>query len=227
MQEVVAIDGPAGVGKSSVSKEVCKRLGFLYLDTGSLYRAIGWEMHRRGIDCGDVKSVVAALAELDISLKTADGQKQVLVNGVDVEPHIRTQLMSKYASLVASIPEVRAKLFSLQRSLGERGNVLMDGRDVGTVIFPEARYKFFLDASPETRAERRYKDLVLAGETTVTLEEVIKQTKARDNTDTNREQAPLKMAEDAFLIDTTKITLEEVIEKIVDIINHKRSKPSY
>jgi len=218
LKEIIAIDGPVGVGKSTIGKMLSEKLNFIYIDTGALYRSIGWEVHNRGIDAEDKNSVVKILPKLKVELLKADLGNQVWINGKNATPYLRTQLMSKYASIVSAIPEVREKLLSLQRKLGEKGGVVMDGRDIGTVIFPEARYKFFVDASPEIRARRRYDEL----DGSMTYEEVLKQTKDRDRLDSTRREAPLSKAADAFYLDTSEYNAQEVLEKMLQVISEKK-----
>ena len=216
----VAIDGPAGAGKSSVAKAAAKELGFVYVDTGAIYRTIALHVLRQGVDPHDAPAVEALLPHIQVELAyTPEGQK-MLLNGEDVTGLIRTPEVSMATSACSAIPAVRAYLLQLQRDLAEKNNVLMDGRDIGTVVLPHAQVKIFLTASPEERARRRYEELCQKGEQ-VTYEEVLKDVVQRDYNDTNRAAAPLRQAEDALLADTTGKSLEESIAFIQGLIREK------
>lgn len=218
MSIAVAIDGPAGAGKSTIAKAAAKELGFIYVDTGALYRAIGLFTLRNGVDKNDKEAVIALLDKLDVSLDFNDkGEQIVLLNGEDVSGLIRTPEISMYASAVSALPEVRAFLLDLQRNMAATNNVIMDGRDIGTVILPNAKVKIFLTASAEERAKRRYDELIEKGED-VTYEEVLKDAKERDYNDSHRTVAPLKPAEGAVIVDTTGQTREESIIQLVNIM---------
>lgn len=218
MSIAVAIDGPAGAGKSTIAKAAAKELGFIYVDTGALYRAIGLFTLRNGVDKNDKEAVIALLDKLDVSLDFNDkGEQIVLLNGEDVSVLIRTPEISMYASAVSALPEVRAFLLDLQRNMAATNNVIMDGRDIGTVILPNAKVKIFLTASAEERAKRRYDELIEKGED-VTYEEVLKDAKERDYNDSHRTVAPLKPAEGAVIVDTTGQTREESIIQLVNIM---------
>jgi len=213
-QEVVAIDGPVGVGKSTLGKLVAKRLKYIYVDTGALYRAIGWEIYNMGIDPEDVKPVVEALPRINVTLNVESGE--VWVNGKNATPHLRTPLMSRYSSMVSAISEVRKKLLSIQKELAQKGRAVMDGRDIGTVIAPNARYKFYIDASPDIRADRRCKELGA----NANFEDVLREVKERDKADSTRKESPLRKARDALYIDTSMMTIEEVTEKMLDVVEN-------
>lgn len=213
----IAIDGPAGAGKSTVAKAVAKKLGFIYVDTGALYRAIGVNALKHGIETKDNEKVCALLPETKVELKYIDGTQRVFLNGEDVSEEIRLPEASMAASNVSAIPDVRAFLLDLQRDMAKNYNVVMDGRDIGTVILPDAQYKFFLTASPEVRADRRFKELKEKGldvDYNALLEEIIQ----RDYNDSHRETAPLKQADDAILIDSSNLSLEESIDAIASKI---------
>lgn len=203
----IAIDGPSGAGKSTMAKGLAQELGFLYVDTGAIYRTVGLEVFRRGADPTDEKAVSAILPELDISMSyEEDGVQHMYLGGEDVTEAIRKHEISDYASKVSAIPAVRAYLLEMQRKLARENDVIMDGRDIGTVVLPEADLKVFLTASPEDRAKRRFLELQQRGQNTdfdVVLHDVIQ----RDRQDTQREIAPLCQAADAVLVDTTGIDL--------------------
>lgn len=213
----IAIDGPAGAGKSSVAKAVAAKLGFIYVDTGALYRSIGVNALRHNISTDNADAVTAILPETKVELKYIDGTQRVILNGEDVSEAIRMPEASMAASNVSAIPAVRAFLLDLQRDMAKNNNVIMDGRDIGTVILPDADYKFFLTASAEVRADRRFKELKEKGidvDYNALLEEIIQ----RDYNDSHRATAPLKQAEDAILIDSSNLTLDESIDAIVNRI---------
>lgn len=213
----VAIDGPAGAGKSTIARAAAKELGFIYVDTGALYRAVGVYCLRKGIVTTDADAVGAVLGEINVELKFIEGVQHVYLNGDDVSTEIRLPEASMAASNVSAIPSVRAFLFDLQRDIASKNNCIMDGRDIGTVVLPNAKVKIFLTADPEERAMRRFKELEEKG-STVTYQEVLDDLKVRDYNDSHREIAPLKPAEDSVIINTTGNTLEQSILKIVDTI---------
>ncbi len=216
----VAIDGPAGAGKSTVSRGAAKQLGFVYVDTGALYRAVGVNALRKGINTRDKAAVAATLEGISVDLVFENGEQKVLLNGEDVSVEIRTPPASMAASDVSAVPEVRAFLFDLQKNIAAKTNCIMDGRDIGTVVLPKAQVKIFLTASPEERATRRYKELVEKG-SDVSYQEVLDDLIERDYNDSHREIAPLKPAEDGVVFDTTGLTLEESIREITRIIKEK------
>lgn len=216
----VAIDGPAGAGKSSVAKLIAKTLGYIYVDTGALYRTVGLYSIRKGIDTKNADAVAATLPEIDVKLGFVDGAQHVFLNGEDVSEAIRTPEASMGASNVSAIPAVRAFLFDLQRDIAKNNNCIMDGRDIGTVVLPDAQVKIFLTTSPESRAKRRWLEMKEKGENPDyqdVLDDIIK----RDYQDTHREIAPLKQAEDAIFFDNGNCNLEEGAEKIIQIIKEK------
>lgn len=216
----VAIDGPAGAGKSTIARAAAAQLGFVYVDTGALYRTIGLAVCRRGIDGTDVPGILTTLPEIQVGLTYQDGAQHVLLDGEDVSDAIRTPQISTYASQVSSVPEVRAYLLDLQRDLARRQSVIMDGRDIGTVILPNAKVKIFLTASPEKRAARRCAELREKGQD-VTVEGILADMERRDALDASRAVAPLKQAEDAVLVDTSDLTLEQSIEAVLTVIRDK------
>ena len=213
----VAIDGPAGAGKSTIAKACAKELGFIYVDTGALYRAVALNALRNGV-LNDEKGIVEMLKETTVELKFDETNTQrVFLNGKDVSDLIRTPEISMGASNVSKIPQVREFLLELQRSIARENNVIMDGRDIATVVLPDANVKIFLSASAECRAERRYKELIEKGEK-VTYEEVLADVNARDYQDSHREIAPLKPTKDSVMADTTSLSLAEGTELIKNII---------
>ncbi len=219
----IAIDGPAGAGKSTLARAAAGRLGFIYADTGALYRAAAYFVLKQGKDPADKDEVLPLLKELSISLKTIDGEQRVFVNGKDVSDKIRTPEVSMGASAVSPIPEVRKFLLGLQKDIAAQNNVIMDGRDIGTVILPMADVKIFLTASAEVRAERRYKELIAGGKE-AEYNKVLEEIQQRDYNDSHRAAAPLKKAEDAVLLDTSDMDADEALEKLVEIIRKKCGK---
>ncbi len=216
----IAIDGPAGAGKSTVARAAAAKLGYIYVDTGALYRAVGVYCIRNGITTNDAENVSKALNEITVELKFIDGVQHIFLNGDDVSTEIRLPEASMAASNVSAIPDVRAFLFDLQRDIAEKNNCIMDGRDIGTVVLPNAQVKIFLTADDEERAMRRYKELKEKG-SKVTFQEVLDDLRVRDYNDSHREIAPLKPAEDSVTVNTTGYTLEESIEKIVNTVKEK------
>ena len=211
----IAIDGPAGAGKSTIARAAAQRLSYLYVDTGALYRAIAFFMQERRLD--NEAEIVAALGDVEVNLKFVDGVQRVFLCGEDVTEKIRTPQISMLASKISAIPEVREFLLHLQRDLAQKNNVLMDGRDIGTVILPNADVKIFLTASPEARAQRRHKELLEKGLES-RYEEVLADILKRDHDDSTRAVAPLKRAEDAILVDTSDCNLEESIELVLRVV---------
>ena len=218
----VAIDGPAGAGKSTIAKKVAARLGSIYVDTGAMYRAMALYMIRQGIDADDAQAISAQCKQADISIDFRDGQQVVLLFGENVNHLIRTPQVSDMASRTSVNPDVRTKLVELQQKLGREKDVVMDGRDIGTVVLPDAPVKIYLTASVQVRADRRYKELLEKGEKT-DLAAIEAQIRERDERDMNREVSPLKQAEDAVLVDTSDMTIDEVTQRIMEIIEAKRN----
>lgn len=213
----IAIDGPAGAGKSTIARRTAANLGYIYVDTGALYRAVGVSVLRRGLDTTDAKAVAQVLNEIKIELKFVDGVQHVFLNGEDVSTAIRLPEASMAASNVSAIPAVRAFLFDLQKSIAANSNCIMDGRDIGTVVLPDAQLKVFLTASAEVRAKRRYDELVVKG-TPVEFNELLKEIKLRDHNDSTRAIAPLKKADDAVLVDSSDMTIDEVCETLEKLV---------
>lgn len=221
MSIAVAIDGPAGAGKSTISKSAAKELGFIYVDTGALYRTVGLAASRKNIEPVPGEEVNNLLDSIKVELTFNDkGEQVVLLDGEDVSAFIRTPEASMMASKISAIPEVRAYLLDLQRNMATTNNVIMDGRDIGTVVLPNAEVKIFLTATPEARATRRYKELVEKG-MDVKYEDILQDVITRDYNDSHREIAPLKQADDAVLADTTEIDLQGSIDLIVSIIKER------
>ena len=221
---IIAIDGPAGSGKSSIGDMLAERLGYAHISTGSIYRAIGWKAHQRGIPFADVPALVRLIEETMIEFRrNADGSLTVVLDGNDVSHVITTNEAGMFASAVAAIPEVRAGLLALQRQAGKNGGVILDGRDIGTVVFPDADAKFYLDASAEARAKRRFLQLQEQGRE-ANLEQLIHDIKKRDFDDTNRAVAPLRKADGAILIDSTNMSREEVVNKMREYIDRLSDK---
>ncbi|MBC5647147.1 (d)CMP kinase [Christensenella tenuis] len=214
----IAIDGPAGAGKSTVAKAVARKMKFNYLDTGAMYRAAAYAMIERGIEPSDREKVLSALPGLSMKIVYKGGSQKVLIDGRDVTPYIRTPQISKGASDIAVIPELRLKLVDLQREVANEYDVVMDGRDIGTYVLPDADFKFFITASPRERAKRRYLELK---ETVpdADIDQIERDIIARDKTDSTREFAPLRQAEDAVLVDTTDLNREQVIELVSGMIS--------
>lgn len=210
----IAIDGPAGAGKSTIAKMAAKRLGFIYVDTGAMYRAMALYILRQGIDREDEEAVGKACDDMDISLRYENGVQQVWLNGEDVSGLIRTEEVSQTTSAISVYSAVRRKLLELQRELARTNNVIMDGRDIGTCVLPDAQTKIYLTASSHVRAVRRFKELEEKGQM-CNLEEIEQDIIERDYRDMHREIAPLKQAEDAVLVDSSQMTIDEVIEAIL------------
>lgn len=217
----IAIDGPAGAGKSSIAKEAARRLGFIYVDTGALYRTVALNAIRNNVSLNDPAAIAKTLPNAKISLAFADGTQRVMLNGEDVSEQIRTPDVSAGASKVSAVPAVRQYLFDLQNNLAAENDCLMDGRDIGTVVLPNAQLKVFLTASPEERARRRWNQLKEAG-TEADYDEILKDVNQRDYQDTHREIAPLKQADDAILLDTTHMNFEEVVAELLRLTEERR-----
>lgn len=216
----VAIDGPSGAGKSTMAKILARELSYIYVDTGALYRALGYSALKAGIQPGDLAAVEPFLATVQVELAYENGAQQVLVNGENVSDKIRTPEVSMAASAISALPPVRAFLFHLQQDIAAKNNVIMDGRDIGTVVLPHAQLKIFLTASAEDRARRRFEELQEKGVAT-TYDEVLADMKQRDYNDENRAAAPLKAAEDAVLLDTTGNTLEETVALLKKMVEER------
>ena len=213
----IAIDGPAGAGKSTIARRVAQELSYLYVDTGAMYRAMALYFQRNGISPENETEISAACDQINVTLTNENGEQQVFLNGENVNAYIRTEEVGKITSAISVYASVRQKLTQLQRELASASNLIMDGRDIGTVVLPNADVKIFLTASPECRAERRYKELIEKGES-VTFEAVLADVNQRDYQDSHREIAPMKPCEDSVMADTTGKTLEESTEMIIKII---------
>ncbi len=216
----IAIDGPSGSGKSTVAKAVAKHLGILYVDTGAIYRTVGVFAKRNGIDPHDEKTLSENLDKIDIKIEWVDGTQHVFLSDEDVSEEIRTPEMSMYASAVSALGAVRRFLLEMQRDFAKNNNVIMDGRDIGTVVLPDADVKIFMFANVEARAKRRHKELVLKGKTD-TYEEVLGDMIMRDKNDSERELAPCVPAEDAILLDNSEMSFDVNVERVLEIINEK------
>ncbi len=213
----VAIDGPAGAGKSTISRKVSAELGFIYVDTGALYRSIAYSLNAEGIKTDEIAKIEEKLQKTSINIEFIDGEQHVMVDGEDVSSKIRTPEISMLASAFSAIPEVRAFLLELQRKMARENNVIMDGRDIGTVVLPDATLKIFLTADPEDRARRRYEEMLGKGQE-ADYNEVLEDIKKRDYNDSHRAVAPLKPAEGAVICNTTGNTLEQSVEQLYNLI---------
>jgi cytidylate kinase len=218
---IIAIDGPSGAGKSAVAKEVAQRLGYLYIDTGAMYRAVGLKALRQELDLNDEQAVSAMAEGAQIELQNQAGRLQVLLDGEDVTDAIRVEAVSRAASLVSRHSGVRRRMVSLQHAMGRHGKVVMEGRDIGTKVFPHADLKIFLDASDETRGLRRYKENQLRGGS-LSLDETLAEIRSRDERDSQRENSPLVQAHDAVCLDSSNKTLDEVLDAVMEMVKKLR-----
>ena len=218
MSYSVAIDGPAGAGKSTIAKMVAKKLGFIYVDTGAMYRAMALHLLRKGISATDSAAISAACEDADITIQYQNGEQVVLLNGENVNGLIRTEEVGNMASSSSTNGDVRKKLVSLQQRLAKTAEVIMDGRDIGTVVLPDANVKIYLTAGSDVRAKRRYDELTAKG-VACDLQKIERDIIERDERDMNREISPLRQADDAVLVDSSYMTIEEVAEKIISLIN--------
>ena len=217
----IAVDGPAGAGKSTIAKLVAKRMNLIYVDTGAMYRAMALYFIKQGVDIDDVEAVAEACTGADITIKYEDGIQVVYLNGENVSPYLRTEEVGNAASVTSGVPQVRARLLELQQTLAKNSDCIMDGRDIGTCILPNADVKIYLTASSAVRAKRRYDELMAKGEE-CDLATIQADIEERDYRDMHREVAPLKQAEDAVLVDSSYMTIEEVVERIVGIAADKK-----
>ena len=215
----IAIDGPSGSGKSTLAKMLAASLGYVYIDTGALYRTVGLFAMQNGISAETPEDVVPLLDKLDLQMRLEDGGNAVYLNGAKVGAEIRTSEASVYASQVSKVPAVRAFLLDTQRSIAKQNNAIMDGRDIGTVILPDAQVKIYMSASPEQRAKRRLAELVAKGED-ITFEQVLADIKWRDENDANRDIAPAKPAEDAVFLDNSDLTLDGLLQAALEIVSN-------
>ena len=220
----IAIDGPAGAGKSSIAKALSKKLGFVYIDTGAMYRAVALFFLENGIKDSSDNEIDKLLDKLDINIKYTDGEQRVFLNNVDVSDKLRQEEIGKLASRFSALKSVREKLVALQRKLAKKENVIMDGRDIGTVVLPNADLKIYLSAGSKVRAKRRYLELIEKGFDKAALDEKVIENEIikRDEADMNREISPLKKAEDAYCLDTSDMTFNEVVSKILDMVEKER-----
>jgi len=216
----IAIDGPSGAGKSSISKEVAKRLGMIYVDTGAMYRSIGLYFYKNNISLENTANIVNELKNITVELGYENGEQQVFLNGQNVSAEIRLHVISEYASKVSAVNEVRAFLLNMQRDIAKHNDIIMDGRDIGTVVLPDANLKIFLTASAEVRADRRYKELVEKGQS-VDYDTILKDIVDRDYRDSHRDIAPLKAADDAVLVDTSELDFEQSVNAILKLVKER------
>ena len=223
MNYQIAIDGPSGTGKSTTAKILAKELSFVYIDTGAMYRAVGLYCVRNNIDINDEETIKRHLDNIKIDLFYKDGNQEIELNGDIVSKEIRENNISKCASVISQYKDVREKLVSLQQELAKKNSVIMDGRDIGTVVLPNANLKIYLVADNDVRAERRYKELIEKGQD-VSLENIKKELIERDYRDSNRENSPLKKADDAIEVDSSNLSIDEVVNKILDLFNKKVGK---
>ena len=221
----IAIDGPSGVGKSTMAKSLAKRLGYTYIDTGAMFRTLAVYFIQNGIDKDDEAAVVAALPSCSVEIRYEDGQQHMILNGEDVTGFIRTEEVSEAASVTSQYAEVRKKLLDMQREMAKKQDVIMDGRDIGTVVLPDAKLKLFVTARPEVRAERRYKQLLESGKLgSETLESITKEMRERDHRDSHREHAPLIQAEDAVLLDNSDMTEAEAEDYVLSLLKERTGR---
>ena len=216
----IALDGPSGAGKSTVAKSLAKRLGIIYVDTGALYRTIGLFVKNNGVDKSDSEGVIALLPQIDLNMEFVNGEQIITLNGNRVGDEIRTGEIAMYASAVSAIPRVREFLLKTQRDIADKNSVVMDGRDIGTVILPNAEVKVFMVASPEARAKRRYLELTAKGEK-CTLESVLEDIITRDKNDSTRKTAPCVPADDAVMLDNSDLDIEGTVDAVIEIIKSK------
>ena len=216
MSHNVAIDGPAGAGKSTIAKRIARRLGYIYVDTGAMYRAMAYYLIQNQVDAADQEAIAAACQHADISICYQDGEQVVLLNGENVNAYLRTEAVGNMASVSSVVPEVRKKLVELQQKLARETDVVMDGRDIGTVVLPDADVKVYLTASVETRAKRRFLELQEKGEP-ADLAKIAADIEDRDYRDMHRDISPLRQAEDATLVDSSDMTIDQVVEGILEL----------
>ena len=220
---IIAIDGPSGAGKSTLAKRLAKELGFIYVDTGAMYRALALKVLREGVDLADDASMARLIGSTTIDLRQVDGALQVLLDGADVAAEIRTPQVSQMASKASALGVVRVRLLELQRDMARRGNIVAEGRDIGTVVFPQAEVKIFLQASAAERARRRFAELQSAGQS-VDLTKTLREIEERDQRDSERDLAPLRQADDALMIDSSGVDADQVTARVLAHIRTKQEK---
>lgn len=220
---IIAIDGPAGAGKSTIARAVARRMGYLFINTGAMYRAVAWKALQKGVSPDDVSGVGRLARESLIELTGEVDSMRMLIDGRDITHEIATPQVGQAASIVSAIPAVRRALVARQQQMGRAGGVVMEGRDIGTQVFPEAEVKIYLDASPEARAQRRFIEDTERGVAVASLEQMKAEIEGRDHRDKTRADSPLTQAEDAVYIDSSAMTIEEVVEKILEIVKRKSS----
>ena len=218
----IAIDGPAGAGKSTIAKKLAQKLGYVYVDTGAMYRAMAYYFLQQGIDKTDEAAINAAVDGADVTIRYVDGAQQVLLNGEDVTGSLRSEQVGNMASNTSVYPAVRVKLVALQQKLAQTTDVIMDGRDIGTCVLPDAQVKIYLTASVGTRAKRRYDELVEKGEQP-DLEKIEADIEERDYRDMHREMSPLRQADDAVLVDSSEMNIEQVVSAILEMVKEKQA----
>lgn len=221
MSYCVAIDGPAGAGKSTIARQIAKKMNLIYVDTGAMYRAMALFLLRKGVDGTDQKEICEKCEEADITIKYENGEQVVYLNGENVNAFLRTEEVGRMASVSSPEPRLRKKIVSLQKQLARSADVVMDGRDIGTCVLPDADVKIYLTANSSVRAKRRYEELMAKGED-CNLKEIERDIVERDNRDMTRKESPLMQAEDAVLVDTSDMSIEEVVQKIIAICMEKR-----
>ncbi|HKC64361.1 MAG TPA: (d)CMP kinase [Pyrinomonadaceae bacterium] len=225
---IIAIDGPSGAGKSTLGRMIARELSLLYIDTGAMYRAAALAVIESGVDASDSEAVARVVGRARIDLEGGPDSLRVMLDGRDVSSEIRTEEVSRASSVISTIPEVRRTLVQCQREMGERAQsgVVLDGRDIGTVVFPRADVKFFLTAQPEARARRRFEEDRLKARDHTTFEETLADINTRDQRDSTRDDSPLRMAEDAIVIDSTELSIEDVFERMMETIRGRQAKTS-
>lgn len=214
----IAIDGPAGAGKTTIAKKISEQLGILYLNTGAMYRAAGLHAYKNNINPLNEKDVLTFLNTLNVDVSYENGEQHTILNGIDVTKELSNPIISEYASKISSLGSVRQKMVEIQQQLAKKQSLIIDGRDIGTVVLPKAKYKFYLDAKVEERAKRRHREYIQKGQNNESYERILADMKERDYRDTTREHSPLKQADDAIYIDSTTMTIDEVVGYMLNYI---------